>query len=95
MTSRDICRSRCAIGVAVLRLGGDDREDQQIERALREVGLFGRHDTSSFDTYIAPARVEAQGIEHIALSRLLQMSPQLRMRSHADWDLHQALQRDG
>ena len=37
-------------GVAVLRLAGDDRQDQQIERALREIGLFGRGDTSAFDT---------------------------------------------
>jgi antitoxin HigA-1 len=30
----------------------------------------------------------------LRLSRLLQMSPQLWMRLQADWDLHQALQRD-
>jgi addiction module HigA family antidote len=31
----------------------------------------------------------------LRLSRLLKTSPQLWMRLQADWDLHQALQREG
>src|SRR5688572_31195100 len=38
-------------GVPMQRDGGQDLQDQEVERTLRQVGLGRHHDTSGFDIY--------------------------------------------
>jgi hypothetical protein len=50
-------------GVAVNGSGGDDLEDEQVERALRKIGLVDQV-TPLASTYSA-LRVEDQGMPHV------------------------------